>query len=83
MTVKQAGHLGGETTAEEFHGTGFYKNIGHKGGVAAAKNQGKGQFAKGSKQNTPSKSEVMDEEKAHRSRSLIAATEVAGVLCFG
>jgi hypothetical protein len=62
MTVKQAGHLGGEKTSEEKHGTGFYKNIGHKGGVAAAKNQGKGQFAKGAQKDT-SLPETQEEEK--------------------
>jgi len=31
MTVKEAGHIGGEKTAET-HGHEFYEEIGHKGG---------------------------------------------------
>ena len=31
MTVKEAGHKGGEKTAET-HGKEFYEQIGHKGG---------------------------------------------------
>ncbi len=31
MTVKEAGHKGGEKTAET-HGKEFYEEIGHKGG---------------------------------------------------
>jgi general stress protein YciG len=31
MTVKEAGHMGGETTSKK-HGREFYEEIGHKGG---------------------------------------------------
>ncbi|HWQ18545.1 MAG TPA: Em GEA1 (EM1) [Methanotrichaceae archaeon] len=31
MTVSEAGHMGGEKTAET-HGKEFYEDIGHKGG---------------------------------------------------
>jgi general stress protein YciG len=31
MTVSEAGHMGGERTAET-HGREFYEDIGHKGG---------------------------------------------------
>ncbi len=32
MTVSEAGHMGGEKTAET-HGKEFYEEIGHKGGA--------------------------------------------------
>ena len=40
MTVREAGHKGGEKTAET-HGKEFYEQIGHKGGESTAKSHGK------------------------------------------
>jgi general stress protein YciG len=40
MTVKEAGHKGGEKTAET-HGREFYERIGHKGGEKTAETHGK------------------------------------------
>ncbi len=40
MTVKEAGHKGGEKTAET-HGKEFYEQIGHKGGEKTAETHGK------------------------------------------
>jgi hypothetical protein len=40
MSVKDAGHKGGEKTAET-HGREFYEEIGHKGGEKTAETHGK------------------------------------------
>lgn len=40
MTVEEAGHRGGERTAET-HGREFYEKIGHKGGEETARTHGK------------------------------------------
>ncbi len=40
MTVKEAGHKGGEKTSET-HGKEFYEEIGHKGGESTSKSHGK------------------------------------------
>ena len=40
MSVKEAGHKGGEKTAET-HGKEFYEEIGHKGGEETARTHGK------------------------------------------
>ncbi len=40
MTVEQAGHRGGERTAET-HGREFYEKIGHKGGEKTSETHGK------------------------------------------
>ena len=39
MTVREAGHKGGERTAET-HGREFYEQIGHKGGEETARTHG-------------------------------------------
>jgi len=39
MTVREAGHKGGERTAES-HGHEFYEDIGHKGGERTAETHG-------------------------------------------
>lgn len=39
MTVREAGHKGGERTAET-HDRDFYSEIGHKGGEATAETHG-------------------------------------------
>jgi general stress protein YciG len=39
MSVREAGHRGGETTAKT-HGHEFYEEIGHKGGEAGGKKGG-------------------------------------------
>ncbi|MEK9156404.1 MAG: KGG domain-containing protein [Patescibacteria group bacterium] len=40
MTVREAGHKGGETTSET-HGHEFYEEIGHKGGEATSQTHGR------------------------------------------
>ena len=40
MTVEEAGHKGGERTAET-HGREFYEEIGHKGGEKTSETHGK------------------------------------------
>ncbi|HUL62586.1 MAG TPA: hypothetical protein VLT35_05940 [Methanocella sp.] len=40
MTVREAGHKGGEETAKT-HGREFYEEIGHKGGEKTAETHGK------------------------------------------
>jgi general stress protein YciG len=45
MTVREAGHKGGEKTAET-HGKEFYQQIGHKGGEKVAEEKGPGFYSR-------------------------------------
>ncbi len=48
MTVEEAGHKGGERTAET-HGREFYEEIGHKGGQKVRELIKKGEESEGKK----------------------------------
>ncbi len=48
MTVKEAGHKGGETTKERYGGS-FYEDIGHKGGQKVKELIERGKMLRGGK----------------------------------